>query len=129
MLATQFLDFGKGEEFHRAWNFVGLRVFDLGLTLQFLGDGIFNVDGYTWSESRALLRPQFHKQRISNLHVFEDHISKMISLLPKDGQTLDLMEWWFRFTLDTSTDYLFGESVDSLVNPKVSTQEKKNIAY
>lgn len=87
--------------------------------MQFLGDGIFNADGHTWSDARALLRPQFHKQRVSDLHVFEDHISKMISLLPKDGKTVDLMEWWFRFTLDASTDYLFGESVESLVNPKV----------
>jgi hypothetical protein len=39
--------------------------------------------------------------------------------LPTDGKTIDLMEWWFRFTLDASTDYLFGESVESLVNPKV----------
>jgi len=92
---------------------------DVRWLMQFLGDGIFNVDGHTWSDARALLRPQFHKQRISDLHVFEDHISKMISLLPKDGKTVDLMEWWFRFTLDASTDYLFGESVESLVNPKV----------
>jgi cytochrome P450 len=89
-------------------------------TNQFLGDGIFNVDGQKWSESRALLRPQFHKQRVSDLHVFEDHISKMIGLLPKDGRTVELMEWWLRFTLDASTNFLFGESVESLVNPKVS---------
>jgi Cytochrome P450 len=87
--------------------------------LQFLGDGIFNADSHIWSNARALLRPQFHRQRVSDLHVFEDHISKMMDLLPTDGKTIDLMEWWFRFTLDASTDYLFGESVESLVNPKV----------
>jgi hypothetical protein len=43
----------------------------------------------------------------------------MIRLLPGDGRTIDLMPWWFRFTLDASTDYLFGESVESLLNPKV----------
>ena len=42
----------------------------------------------------------------------------MISLLPKDGSTVDLLPWWYRFTLDSSTDYLFGSSVDSLQNPK-----------
>jgi cytochrome P450 len=72
-----------------------------------------------WSEARALLRPQFHKQRVSDLHVFEQHISKMIALLPKDEQTVDLMQWWYRFTLDASTEYLFGESVESIANPKV----------
>jgi cytochrome P450 len=79
------------------------------------------VDGHQWSEARALLRPQFHKQRISDLHVFEDHISMMISLLPKDGRTVDLFGWWLRFTLDASTDYLLGESVESLTNPKVTS--------
>lgn len=84
-----------------------------------MGDGIFNADGHIWSNARALLRPQFHRQRVSDLHVFEDHIFKMIDLLPSDGRTIELMEWWFRFTLDASTDYLFGESVESLINPKV----------
>jgi hypothetical protein len=44
----------------------------------------------------------------------------MIALLPRDGRTIDLMEWWHRFTLDASAEYLFGESVESLLNPKVS---------
>ena len=43
-----------------------------------------------------------------------------MSLLPMDGSTIDLLEWWYRFTLDASTEYLFGESVGSLRNPKVS---------
>jgi hypothetical protein len=43
-----------------------------------------------------------------------------MDLLPTDGRTVELMEWWFRFTLDASTEYLFGESVKSLVNPKVT---------
>ena len=65
------------------------------------------------------MRPQFHKQRISDLQIFEKHITTMISLLPKDGGTIDILDWWSRFTLDSSTEYLFGESVDSLINPKV----------
>ena len=46
----------------------------------------------------------------------------MITLLPKSGATIEMLDWWLRFTLDSSTGYLFGESVDSLINPKVSTQ-------
>lgn len=78
------------------------------------------VDGKQWQESRALLRPQFYKERISDLMIFERHVSEMISLLPKDGQTFDLSGYWHRFTLDASTEYLFGKSVGSLLNPKVS---------
>ena len=90
------------------------------LLMKFLGDGIFNVDGTKWSQARALLRPQFLKQRISDLQVFDEHITEMISLLPK-VETIDLMEWWYRFTLDASTHYLFGESVGSLTNSEVNS--------
>ena len=43
----------------------------------------------------------------------------MISLIPQNGETIDLMNLFYRFTLDASTDYLFGQSVNSLENPKV----------
>ena len=46
----------------------------------------------------------------------------MITLLPKNGATIEMLDWWLRFALDSSTGYLFGESVESLINPKVSTQ-------
>jgi hypothetical protein len=43
----------------------------------------------------------------------------MLSLLPKDGGTIDLLDWWYRFTLDAATDFLFGQSVESLGDPNV----------
>jgi len=42
-----------------------------------------------------------------------------MSLIPQNGDTIDLMRLLFRFTLDTTTEYLFGESVNSLDNPNV----------
>jgi hypothetical protein len=65
------------------------------------------------------LRPQFVKQRVSDLQKFELHINKFMSLIPKNGETFDIMDLWYRFTLDASTEYLFGQSVDSLDDPKV----------
>ena len=106
ILSAQFNDFGKGPEFHRSWEF-------------FLGNGIFNVDGDLWSTSRHLLRPHFHKQRVSDLKCFESHIQILFDLLPKkDTEIVDIQDLWFRFTLDTSTEFLFGESVESLRHPK-----------
>lgn len=107
ILATQFQDFGKGPLFYESWK-------------EFLGNGIFCVDGARWSECRALLRPQFLKQRISDLQTFDTHTRKMISLIPQDGETIDITGLFYRFTLDASTDYLFGESVKSLDNPKTA---------
>jgi len=91
----------------------------LELMSKFLGDGIFNSDGEIWYSTRALLRPQFLKQRISDLHIFEFHTNRLLSLIPKNGETFDIMDLWYRFTLDAATEFLFGQSVDSLDNPKV----------
>ena len=91
-----------GEEFHNNW-------------MPFLGDGIFNVDGEKWSTSRHLLRPHFHKERVSDLDCFEHHVTTLLDLLPKDGSTVDMKSWLFRFTLDAATDFLFGEVGDVVV--------------
>lgn len=64
ILATQFGDYGKGEPFHQEWK-------------AFLGDSIFTTDGTLWHNSRQLLRPQFIKDRVSDLHVFETHIQTL----------------------------------------------------
>lgn len=45
----------------------------------------------------------------------------MMSLIPNDGvSTVDIQDLLFRFTLDTATDFLLGESVDSLGTPRVA---------
>ncbi|TVY93097.1 Cytochrome P450 monooxygenase [Lachnellula willkommii] len=79
-----------------------------------LGNGIFTSDGMSWKHSRALIRPSFVKAQVSNFDIFENHIQSLISLLPRDFSTVDLQPLFFRLTLDSATEYLFGESVDSL---------------
>jgi cytochrome P450 len=100
ILATQFSDFGKGKPFHDDW-------------YPFLGDSIFATDGHIWHDARQLLRPQFIRDRISDLDTFERHISLLIELIPQ-GQTVELDKLFFRFTLDASTEFLLGRSVGSL---------------
>lgn len=101
VLATQFSDFGgKGAQFKARW-------------AQFLGDGIFNADGQSWSHARALMRPQFLKERVSTMENFEDKIQSVFKLI-KPGQVTDVMDVWFRFTLDAATEHLFGHCADSL---------------
>jgi cytochrome P450 len=58
LLATQFNDFELGT---RHQEFYPL-----------LGDGIFTLDGAGWSHARALLRPQFTRDQVSDcLHLLE----------------------------------------------------------
>jgi cytochrome P450 len=104
ILATQFKDFDIGPV--RRANFSPL-----------LGNGIFTQDGVSWQHSRAIIRPQFARDQVSNLDLEENHIQNLIQVLsPVTGQwtnQLDLQELFFRLTLDTATEFLFGYSVNS----------------
>lgn len=106
ILAVKFKDFGLGV--HRIENFRPL-----------LGSGIFSSNGERWEHSRALLRPQFVRSQVSDLELEESHIQALISVLERsrrpDGWTamVDLQPLFFRMTLDSATEFLFGESVNS----------------
>ncbi|KAH8676847.1 putative cytochrome 52A4 [Tricladium varicosporioides] len=109
ILAAQFASYGKGEPFHRDWK-------------DFLGDSIFATDGDKWHASRQLIRPQFVKDRVSDLDVFEEHVQILLKVMGKAGQTwdgkqgkpFDISDLLFRYTLDASTHFLLGHSVGSL---------------
>ncbi|KAK8134989.1 hypothetical protein PG984_007001 [Apiospora sp. TS-2023a] len=102
VLATRFRDYGHGNT--RTGSFGPL-----------LGSGIFVVDGARWHESRALLRPNFAREQVADLEALERHFSSFLSLIPQSGDaTVDLATLFFRLTIDTSSEFLFGTSVDSL---------------
>jgi cytochrome P450 len=80
-----------------------------------LGEGIFDTDGEQWASSRALIRPSFIREQIADLTSLESLFQDLLVLLPHDGETeVDLQQLFFRYTLDTATEFLFGESVGSL---------------
>ncbi|KAI0161147.1 cytochrome P450 monooxygenase CYP539B5 [Hypoxylon sp. FL1284] len=105
MLTSQFSDFGKGPRFHDLWR-------------PFLGDSIFTTDGQLWHDSRSLIRPMFVKDRVSDLETFEKGVSVLLDKLPPAGQTVDIMDFLYRMTLDVTTSFLLGANVDSLSNPQ-----------
>lgn len=101
ILTSKFTDFGKGPDFHRVWR-------------PFLGDSIFTTDGQLWQDSRSLIRPMFIKDRVRDLDIFQAGADHLIQKLPPAGQTVDIMDLFFRMTIDVITDYLLGASVNSL---------------
>ncbi|KAI4154573.1 MAG: hypothetical protein LQ340_001582 [Diploschistes diacapsis] len=56
----------------------------------FCGDGLLSTDGTTWERSRNMLKPFFHKSKISNLAGFEESLAQLITKLPKESSTVDL---------------------------------------
>lgn len=94
---------------------LGHRIKEFG---PLLGAGIFDTDGEHWAASRALLRPNFTRDQVADLTMFEKLFQDMFALLPQDGETIiDLQSLFFRYTLDSATEFLFGQSVGSLKEP------------
>ncbi|BCS10873.1 hypothetical protein ALUC_40213A [Aspergillus luchuensis] len=79
-----------------------------------LGHGIFTSDGEHWAQSRAMVRPSFVKDQIADLEKLEELMQCLLALIPTDGSTVDLQDFFFCYTLDSATEFLFGHSVQSL---------------
>lgn len=78
------------------------------------GDGIFTQDGDDWKHSRDILRPQLFHKTYEDLDVFREPVEDLLKALPDVGGVVDLQPLFFRFTLDVTTAFLFGESTYSL---------------
>lgn len=94
-----------------------------------LGSGIFTNDGMDWKHSRDLIRPNFARDQVADLDNFEEHSNLMIDSIPKDGKTtVDLQELFFSLTIDTATEFLFGESTNVLLK-RDSPKSKANLQF
>lgn len=82
ILAVKFKQFDLGEKRRRTFH-------------PLLGDGIFASDGPQWEHSRTLLRPSFTRTQIAATDLYERHIQRLISQIPRDGSTVDLQELFF----------------------------------
>lgn len=101
VLATQFNDFALGT---RHAHFLPL-----------LGDGIFTLDGEGWKQSRTMLRPQFAREQVAHVRSLEPHIQVLFKLIESNGlETINIQDLFFKLTMDTATEFLFGQSVNSL---------------
>ena len=114
VLATKFKD----------WNLPDRRK---SAVVPLLGHGIFTTDGAAWQHSRDLLRPNFTRTQVGDLATFEAHISQLIDRIPRDGSTVDLQELFFCLTIDSATEFLFGESTNSLA-PSTSKDSSARFA-
>jgi cytochrome P450 len=107
LLATQFHDFEIGPM--RRGNFNPL-----------LGNGIFSSDGKAWEHARAMMRPVFSRDQVSDLRLEEEHLQNLMLALPTDStgwtSEVDLQVLFFRLTLDSACEFLFGQSVGSQLN-------------
>lgn len=98
------------------------KEFDLGIRYDafkpLLGDGIFTLSQQGWYHSRQLLRPQFSQEEVARLTDLENHVQTLLKLFERKSKIgdgfFDVQELFFKFTLDSATEFLFGESIYSL---------------
>ncbi|KAK2741586.1 hypothetical protein FQN57_005569 [Myotisia sp. PD_48] len=106
---------------------LSLRFSDFNLSLRrknwltpLLGKGIFTTDGEDWGHSRAMLRPSFTRSQVADLPLFEKHVQHLIEAIPKN-HVVDLQDLFFALTLDSATEFLFGESANTLPSYQVDS--------
>lgn len=85
-----------------------------GAITPFTGRGVSSADGSKWQSSRDLIKPYFERAAIRNLRRLDAHITRLLANIPMDGMTVDMQPLFQRYFLDTSTEFLFGETIDSL---------------
>ncbi|KAL2816742.1 cytochrome P450 [Aspergillus granulosus] len=118
ILSLKFNDFSMGDR---------IQVFG-----PLLGHGIFTSDGEDWARSRHMIRPNFIKEQVAHLDIFEEMMEDLFALIPTDGSTVDLQDLFFGFTIDSATEFLFGHNVHSLkkrVSQAVDTDPDFSAAF
>ena len=71
------------------------------------------------------MRPQFKLEQIGDLDLADRHVRNLFRVLPPLDPSgwspeVDLAKLFYRFTLDTSTEFLFGESTNSQLGGRSS---------
>ncbi|KAK0671022.1 putative n-alkane-inducible cytochrome p450 protein [Cercophora samala] len=98
ILCTNFDDYGLGSRKMAAF--------------PFLGEGIFSQDGPAWKRSRELIRRQFVRVNQQTPQAFTQHVAELLSRINEEADAsgqVDLRPLIFEYTLNTTTDLLYGE--------------------
>ncbi|KAJ7056207.1 cytochrome P450 [Mycena amicta] len=104
ILATQFSSFEKGADSRDMFS-------DL------LGSGVFLADGDLWKFHRAMTRPFFKRDRVSDFALFDRYSLAAIDKIKqrlRDGFPVDFQDVMTRFAMDASGEFLFGYDARTL---------------
>lgn len=74
-------------------------------------------DAHRRLKHRALARPFFARDRISDFDLFDKYSNKTLSMLSDfatTNQPCDVQDLYARFTIDAASEFLFGKNLDTL---------------
>ena len=73
-------------------------------------------------QHRAMTRPFFARERVSDFATFSRHANATIDLLNEVATSatpvMDVQDLFTRFTLDAATEFLFGKCLHTLRSPR-----------
>ncbi|MCJ1312938.1 hypothetical protein MMC25_006614 [Agyrium rufum] len=92
-----------------------------------IGQAIIMKDGSEWRHARKVLKPLFVRAQVGDLKLVGKHVDRLMDLLPRDSSMLDLQALFQKLLLDTSTEFLFGSSTDSLLPNSFRSDAKRFI--
>ncbi|PQE07505.1 Cytochrome P450 family protein [Rutstroemia sp. NJR-2017a BBW] len=82
----------------------------------FFGRGIFSLNGVEWRHALKVVVPAFSKTEGSlDVDSMVRHVDRFISMIPRDGSTTDIELPLRKLFLDSLTEFLLGESIDSQI--------------
>ncbi len=78
-----------------------------------LGNGIFNRDGDIWKAHRAMARPFFQRERVTDFKNFETHTKEALTALDalqhgkeKEPVLFDAQDLFARYTIDSAATFV-----------------------
>ncbi|GKZ63203.1 hypothetical protein AnigIFM49718_011272 [Aspergillus niger] len=89
--------------------------------------GVLVTDGADWAHSRAITRRSFGRSQLANFEPLEQTLQDLVSLLPRDGGTVDLQPLFLRYTLDTASELQLGQSIHSLRQMAASDEKPTRV--
>jgi cytochrome P450 len=76
------------------------------------------------------LRPQFSRDQVSDLDLEERHVQNMLQALPANNgawsEAIDLQPLFFRLTMDSSSEFLYGQSSNTQLSALSEEASAKN---
>ena len=68
------------------------------------------------SQQRAITRPFLSHDRVRDFSLFDEHAQRCMSILSElePGEAIDIADLTWRFTTDSGSEFLFGQTFDTL---------------
>lgn len=91
---------------------------------ELFGNGIFGANGESWRVQRKAASHIFSFRQLNDhmTHIIIDHANILIQILTtamESNQAIDMQQMFFRLTMDSFTEWAFGEKLNSLTQENV----------